>query len=138
MAEVVKSAGVPRWLKSVGAVVAGFAAVVLLSTGADQVMHETGVFPPPGQRMDDPLLYGLALAYRGVFTVAGGWITARLAPSAPMRHVLVLALIGLAAGTAGAVATWSMDLGPHWYAVAVAVTGPLFTLLGGALSAKGR
>jgi hypothetical protein len=51
----------------------------------------------------DPL-FALASAYRALFTVAGGYATARLAPDRPMRHVWILAGIGLVTGLAGVIA----------------------------------
>ncbi len=138
MTEDMPKTGAPGWLKSTGAVIAGFIVVVFLSTAGDGVMQAVGVFPPPGQAMDDPWLYLLALAYRGAFTVVGGWVTARLAPGKPMKHVVALALIGLVAGTAGVVFAITSALGPLWYAVAVAITGPLCTLLGGRLLKQAR
>lgn len=137
MTETVKG-GVPRWLRSTGAVLAGFAVVVILSTACDAVMHATGVFPPPDQAMNDTGLLLLALAYRGVFTVVGGWVTAHLAPSAPGKHVLVLAVIGLVAGSLGVVAATVSHLGPIWYALGVAITGPLLTPVGGRLHRGGK
>lgn len=131
MAGNMDDAGAPRGLKSAAAVVAAFMVVVGLSSIADAVMHATGVFPPVSERMEDTKLFLLALAYRCVFTVLGGWVAARLAPFAPMKHVAVVAGIGLVIGTLGAVASVVTHLGPAWYAIAVAVTGPLFTLLGG-------
>jgi len=124
----------PRRLwRSAGAVLLGFFAVVVLSLGTDQVLHVLEVYPPWGQPMYDPGLLLLALAYRSVYTVAGGYITAKLAPHAPMRHVLVLGIIGLVLGTVGAIATIPMNLGPPWYPIALAVTGLPFTWLGGVL-----
>lgn len=123
----------PRWLKSVGAVLAGFATVVVLSTATDAVLHATGVFPPADQPMESTALFALALTYRGLFTVLGGWITARLAPVAKMKHVAALAAIGLVAGCLGVVAALTSDLGPAWYAIAVAVTGPICAVIGGFL-----
>lgn len=131
MTDTKAKAGPPRWLTSVAAVLVGFMVVVALSTAGDSVMHATGVFPPADQKMEDPLLFLLALAYRGVFTAVGGWLTARLAPGAPMKHVLALAIVGGLAGLLGIVAAVATDLGPVWYAVAVAVTGPLCALGGG-------
>lgn len=96
-------------------------------------MHATGVYPPPDQVMNEPKLLLLALAYRGLFTAIGGWVTARLAPSAPGKHVMALAILGLVAGALGVVAAVVTQLGPLWYAVAVAITGPLLTLVGGRL-----
>ena len=124
--------------RSVLAVIAGFAVVVILSTGADAVLHAAKVYPPPEQGLHDPLLNLLALAYRCVFTLAGGWVTAKLAPNTPLRHAFILGVLGLIAGTAGVIATWNLGLGPHWYPIALAVTGLPLCWLGGALAVRGR
>ena len=77
-------------------------------------------------------LYLLALSYRIFYTVLGGFITARLSPRAPLRHVIVLGIIGLIAGSAGVVVAMTMaDLGPTWYPIAIAVTAYPCTWLGG-------
>jgi hypothetical protein len=118
--------------RSIVAVFAGFVAVVVLSLATDQVLHVLDVYPPWGEPMYDTGLNALALTYRIIYTLLGGFVTARLAPRAPMRHVMVLALIGLAAGTAGAiVAITQADLGPSWYPIALAVTAYPVTWLGG-------
>ena len=122
-----------RLLRSAGAVFLGFLAVVLLSLGTDQVLHVLEVYPPWGQPMFDPGLNLLALSYRIVYTVIGGYITARLAPRNPMRHVLTLGAIGTIVGTAGAISTIPMHLGPSWYPIALAITGLPCTWLGGVL-----
>jgi hypothetical protein len=107
--------------------------VVALSLGTDEVLHILPVYPPWGQPMPQPGLNLLALTYRIVYTVLGGYVTARLAPHAPMRHVWVLAVIGLVIGSLGAVATIPMNLGPAWYPIAIAITAVPCTWLGGAL-----
>jgi hypothetical protein len=115
-------------------VFAGLVAIVILSTIGDVVMHATGVFPPWGQPMSDSL-FVLATAYRIVFSIAGCYLTARLAPDRPMQHALVLGLIGIVISAAGAAATWNRgpEFGPHWYPlVLVAVSLPC-AWLGGAL-----
>lgn len=124
----------PRRLwRSAGAVLLGFFAVVVLSLVTDQVLHMLKVYPPWGEPMRDPGLNLLALAYRIVYTIFGGYLTARFAPRNPMRHVFVLATIGLIMGVAGVVATSGLDLGPRWYPIALAVTALPCTLLGGVL-----
>lgn len=105
-----------RTLRSTGAVLAGLVAIVLLSTAADAVLHATGVYPPFPQRMGDAG-FALATAYRIVFGIAGCWLTARLAPHAPMRHALVLGGIGTLLSIAGAAAMWAY--GPAWYSLAI-------------------
>jgi peptidoglycan/LPS O-acetylase OafA/YrhL len=121
-------------VRSVVAVVAGALTGVVLSLGTDVVLHKAGVFPPWGQPAGDgPLL--LATAYRAVFGVLGGYITARLAPNRPMRHALILGAFGTLAGIAGAVATWNKgpEFGAHWYPVALVVLGMPQSWLGGKL-----
>ena len=44
-----------RTLPSIGAVLAGFLVIVLISTATDMVMHGSGVFPPLGAPMSDSL-----------------------------------------------------------------------------------
>jgi hypothetical protein len=121
-------------LKSIGAVLAGFVAVVVLSLGTDMVLHTSGVFPPWGQPMSDALFL-LATVYRTIYCIAGCYIAARLASDRPMAHALVLGVVGLVISTAGAVATWNKGpaFGPHWYPVALIVTAIPCAWLGGRL-----
>lgn len=120
--------------RSIIAVVAGVLAIVILSIGTDAVLHATGVFPQPGQSMSDSLFL-LATVYRTAYGVAGGYITAWLAPNRPMQHAFVLGAVGIVLGTMGAVATWNHvpSLGPHWYPVALVVLAVPQCWLGGAL-----
>lgn len=113
-------AAIPRRTgRSILAVVAGILVGALLSLGTDEILHLARVYPPWGERMSDPL-FGLATAYRVVFSVLGSWVIARLAPRRPMLHAMIAGAIGLVVSVAGAAATWNRDLGPHWYNVAVA------------------
>jgi hypothetical protein len=128
------SAPSPRRLgRSTGAVVAGFLSVVVLSTLTDAVLHAARVFPPLGVPMSDAL-FMLATAYRCVFTVFGGYVTARLAPHQPQRHALVLGCLGFTIAALAAVATWGRsDLGPAWYPLMLVATAVPCTLAGGQL-----
>ena len=120
-------------LRSTGAVVAGFVAIVVLSLGTDQVLHALKVYPPWGQPMAGDL-FALATAYRIVYTVAGGYLTARLAPHAPVLHAVILGLVGLVPGVAGVVVGIAKpDLGPLWYPIVLAVTGLPCAWVGGVL-----
>jgi hypothetical protein len=114
-------AGKSRLGRSVLAVVAAIVANVVLSVGVDQVLHVLGVYPPWGQPMNEPELNALALSYRLVFAVAAGYIVARLAPSNPAKHAVVLGVISVVLSTIGVVAAFTQDLGPAWYPIALAV-----------------
>jgi hypothetical protein len=120
--------------RSVGALLAGFLFVVMLSIGTDLALHATGVFPPLGQPMSDALFL-LATAYRTIFGAAGSYVMARLAPDRPMQHALLGGVIGLVLSTVGAVVTWNRGpaFGPHWYALALVVTALPCAWLGGRL-----
>src|SRR4030095_14772765 len=112
-----------RILRSTTAVFGGFISVAVLSLGTDQVLHVLEIYPPWGRPMHDPSLNVLALSYRIVYTILGGYITASLAPHAPMRHVIVVGIVGLVAGSAGAITALTVaDLGPDWYPIALALT----------------
>jgi hypothetical protein len=127
----------PRRLwQSTGAIGAGFVAVVVLSLGTDQLLHVLNVYPPWGQPMYDAGLCLLALSYRIVYTVVGSYIAAKLAPRAPMRHAMILGVIGFVVGTAGAIATIPMQLSPAWYPIAIAVTALPCAWLGGILHGR--
>ncbi|MCU1307594.1 MAG: hypothetical protein JWN45_2289 [Acidobacteriaceae bacterium] len=123
-------------LRSVGAVFAGIVAIFVLSLGTDQVLHVMKVYPPWTEPMFDPRLNLLALSYRIVYGVVGGYITARLAPRYPMRHAIVLGAIGLALSTAGAIAAIPMNLGPSWYPILLALSSMPCAWLGGVLQRR--
>jgi len=123
-----------RLMRSGAAIAAGFFAVFVLSLGTDQILHMLDVYPPWGQPMFDTGQNVLALSYRLIYTILGGYITARLAPHRPMRHVLILGVIGTVLATAGAITSITMaDLGPSWYPIALVITALPCTWLGGVL-----
>ena len=107
-------------MKSIGAILAGFLVIVVLSIGTDTVMHALSIFPPMGKPMADSL-WLLATVYRAVYGIIGGYIAARLAPDRPMLHALGLGVLGLLAGLAGGVVTWNEGpaFGPKWFALAL-------------------
>ncbi|MEY2498867.1 MAG: hypothetical protein QOD12_2423 [Verrucomicrobiota bacterium] len=123
-------------LRSVAAIIVGFLAVVFLSLGTDQVLHILKVYPPWGDPMPQPGLNALALSYRIVFTIFGSYLAARIAPRNPMRHAMILGLIGTVFGTAGAVATIPMHLGPAWYPIAIAATALPCAWIGGKMASR--
>lgn len=125
-----------RILSSIGAVFAGFLVVVVLSLGTDLALRSAGVFPPWTQPMSDAL-FGLATVYRTLYAVLGSYVTARLAPHAPIKHALAGGVVGLVLSTVGAVTTWDRgpDFGPHWYPLALVATAMPCAWAGGRLRA---
>lgn len=129
----------PRRLgRSVLAVFLGFVAVFVLSLGTDQVFHLLGIYPPWGEPMFDPRLNFLALAYRCVYQVIGGWIMARFAPSAPVAHALAGGVLGLVLCILGAIAMIPKGLGPAWYPIALTISAVPTSWWGGVFFKRGR
>ena len=120
--------------RSILAVIAGFLTVAVLSTVTDLCLHATGVFPPEGQPMADGL-WVLCMGYRVLFTIAGGFVAASLAPSRPMTHAVVLGCIGTVVALLGVASTWDKGpaYGPKWFPISLVVTGLPCTWLGGRL-----
>ena len=126
-----------RILRSIGAVLVGVLAVIILSLGTDVVLHATGIYPPWFQPMAD-WLWVLATAYRIVYGIAGGYIAARLAPNRPMAHALALGVVGLALSITGVAANWNKgpEYGPRWFALAIVATAIPCAWVGGKLRTR--
>jgi uncharacterized membrane protein YeaQ/YmgE (transglycosylase-associated protein family) len=132
MTAVQSSAVAPRNLaRSVGAVVAGIVVNALGAFILDEILHLLGVFPPWGQVTYATVPYLLATSYRIVLGVLGAYVTAWLAPRNPMRHVMVLAGLGLLASLGGLTVALTHDLGPVWYAAVLVVLALPLAFLGG-------
>lgn len=119
-------------LKNILAVVVGFLTVFVLSVGTDVLMSVVGVYPSltrPDLYTD--WMYGLSLAYACAYTVLGGYLTAKLSKTEPMRQVYILAFLGFISSVTGAYANWEMAKGHEWFCIAMVVTGPMFVYLGG-------
>jgi hypothetical protein len=107
-------------VKSIAAVVAGFLAIVFLTSLIDALLAGTGVFPASPEEYTTGLSL-IALVYRTAFAIVGGLVVAKLAPSEPAKHVIVLAAIGTLIGLAGVVTGWNLPGYPHWYSIALTV-----------------
>ena len=119
-------------LKNIVAVVAGFATVFILSVGTDSLLENLGVFPPPsGEGLFVTWMLVLAFAYRSLYAVVGGYVTAWLASANPMKLVRILGVLGTIGGMAGVVMGW--NLSHHWYPIALAVTAFPLVWYGGTL-----
>jgi hypothetical protein len=121
-------------MKNFLAVIAGLAVVIVISTGLDFVMHRAGVFSMDNTAMTTGN-WLLALSYRLVAAIAGGWVTARLAQSRPEFFAIVLGIIGTVIGLAGLFVAWTASplLGPLWYPALLVLTAIPCTWLGAKL-----
>jgi hypothetical protein len=118
--------------RSVIAVVAGVLMIIVVTTLVDIVLHAVGVFPPLKVPIDDKLA-ALATSYRIVISIAGAYLTARIAPGKPLEHALILGAVGTVLGLVSVVATWGNGLGPAWYPIALTVLAVPQCWVGGKL-----
>ncbi len=118
-------------LRHIGAVLAGIVVVVALSIGTDALLQNT-IFPQLAQKNAPNMLLLIATAYRTVYGILGGYVTARLAPGSPMIDATVLGIIGTAAALAGALTMQGESAA--WYPWTLVVLALPQTLLGGYLA----
>src|SRR5262245_18135542 len=83
-------------------------------------MHLAGFYPLMGQPLNDAQCV-VATIYRIVISIAGAWLTAWLAPAKPMKHALILGVLGTGLGLIGVLVTLNSNLGPKWYPIALMV-----------------
>lgn len=121
-------------LKSIGAVVAGFALLVILSMITDVILEKTGVMKTEPFVENPVWLIALIILYRTVFNTLGCYLTARLAPGKPMKHAVILGIIGVVLTIVGLIAMW--DIPPRWYPVSLIVLTLPAAWLGGKMAIK--
>jgi hypothetical protein len=116
--------------RSLLAVITGFLLIATLSVGTDMVLRMAvpSLFEVDGSTTSAPILL-LTIAYVGLYATLGCYLAARMAPSAPMRHALVLGVLGLAFNVAGAVSIWAQY--PVWYHVMSLLLVMVWAWLGG-------
>lgn len=123
--------------QSIGALLAGMLTGAILSVATDAILENTGIFPTLAeqQALGSPTWLLLwATLYRTIYTILGCYLAARLAPSKPMRHAMILGVLGFVANIAGGIAMW--DLGQHWYPIALAVLSLIAGWVGGKLQTR--
>lgn len=121
-------------LKSIGAVIAGFALLVILSMITDSILERTGIMKTEPFVENPVWLIALIILYRTVFTTIGCYLTARIAPNQPMKHALILGTIGVVLTILGLIAMW--DTPPRWYPISLIVLTLPAAWLGGKMAIK--
>jgi len=106
-------------LKSIGAIVAGFATIVILSVTTDIILENAGIMITEPFAKNPVWLIVIIIAYRTVFNTFGCYLTARLAPSKPMKHAIILGIIGVLLATVGLIVMW--DVPPRWYPITLII-----------------
>jgi len=116
--------------RSLLAVLTGFLLITTLSVGTDVVLRMAvpSLFQADGSTVSAPILL-LTIAYVGLYAALGCYLAARMAPSAPMRHALVLGVVQLSFTIADTVFTWGKF--PVWYRALSLTLVMMWAWLGG-------
>jgi hypothetical protein len=102
--------------KSIVAIVVGFVLTAVLNVGTNAVLAKAAPgLIPTGEPVTDPAALLLVCAYVAAFGILGCYVTARLAPSRPLFHALVLGGIALAMSIPVTVMAWNDT--PAWFNV---------------------
>ncbi len=133
-------------LKNTGAVVAGFLLTLLLTRGTDILLESIGVFPT----VEAQQKYGftslwmncVAILYRIIFTILGGYLTAKLSASKPIRNVTALGIVGTAIAIIGNIVVSQIpemaNVLPVWFSIALVVIAYPSVWIGGKLAVLKR
>ena len=125
-----------KTLQSIGAVVAGLIFIVASHSAVDFIFESTGIFTPPDRGFHTTWMVVTATVYRAILSAIGSFLTALLAPSQPMKHAVILGLIGLAVGTAAAIIVIPMNISPAWYPIALAILAVPSAWIGGLVAER--
>ncbi|HTX41542.1 MAG TPA: hypothetical protein VMD25_06920 [Acidobacteriaceae bacterium] len=103
-------------LRSIASVIVSYFVVYLIVVLTDPILSRLypGVYVP--NKVPPTFLLWIGTGVFAFASVVGGVLCVRLAPTHPGLHLLVLFVLGEAAGTASAVAIWKTW--PHWYSLA--------------------
>jgi hypothetical protein len=117
--------------KSIGAVFGGFLAGTILTVAADFSMQSLGLMDMDKFKSTPTGIVLIVTLYRFIFSIAGCFIVARLAPDNPMKHAMILGWIGLGLSLLGTAFMW--DQAVAWYNMAVILMAIPCAWLGGKL-----
>ena len=121
-------------LKSIGAVVAGFFALVILSVITDSILEKAGIMKTDPFVENPAWLIAIIILYRTIFNTCGCYLAARLAPNKPMKHAIILGVIGVVLTVVGLVVAW--DIPPRWYPISLILLTLPAAWLGGKMATK--
>jgi hypothetical protein len=109
-------------LRSIGAIAAGLLTLVVLCVLTDALLVAIHLLPSPQAHHPYALVsLGVVTFYCAVYTLVGGYVTARLAPTRPVAHAVILGVLGMALSTLGTMNSW--QIGNGWNAITLVAEG---------------
>ena len=120
-----------KTLKNILAILAGFVAIFILSAGFDTILEKANLLTLDQFNSNPSYIIAIVIICRAIFIAAGGYLTARVAPSRPMQHALILGCLGVLVNISGTVMMW--DKTPHWFPVLLNILPLPFAWIGAKL-----
>jgi hypothetical protein len=121
--------------RSALAFIAAFAVTSILTYLTDVLLVATNLMQSNTMPSSVGIIV-LLVVYRTLYNVAGAFVLAKLAPSRPMTHVLVLGVLGAVGGLAAGASMPGMA--SMWYSIALAVLAIPSVWLGAKLAVKSK
>lgn len=118
-------------LMSIGAIIAGFTVGAILSVGTDFLLDKLAIMSMENFKQNSVMIICFVILYRFVFNVIGCYLTAKLSPKNPMKHVIIIGIIGTVLSILGSVAMW--DKAGAFYNIAIILISLPSAWLGGKL-----
>lgn len=118
--------------KSVGAIAAGLVLGMVLSVATDIILEKTGFMKTQPFSDNASWVIVLIILYRTIYNILGCYLAAKLAPGRPMRHAMIIGVIGFVLCIAGAIVMW--DVPPRWYSIWLIILVLPAAWLGGKLA----
>ena len=124
-------------MRSILPIAAGFLFIAVLTLGTDVLVRVAfpDAFDESGHTEKLPLLI-FSLVDLGIYTIVGCYLAARLAPSRPMWHALVVGVLGLIFLVADTIELWPKA--PTWFNVLSLAPMMLYAWIGGKLAERAR
>jgi hypothetical protein len=123
-----------KTLKSIGAILTGFLAAAILSIISDLVMGKLGLMSMDTFKESPTWVILMVTIYRFIFNVLGCYIAASLAPDRPMRHAMIIGVIGLVLSIIGSIIMWEHAV--PWYNISIILMALPSAWIGGKLRTK--
>lgn len=122
--------------KSIGAILAGFVLGAVLSVGTDFILDKLGIMSMENFRQTPFFIILVVIIYRFTFNVTGCYLAARLAPNKPMKHAIIMGIIGTVISLAGSISMWESAI--PFYNISIIVMSMPSAWLGGYLYVKSQ